>query len=137
MFADGASLDGQYTVIGEVVSGMDVVDKLKKRGPDRPAARHRSRQDGEGAGRIRHQVSHGVNVAALSRKPMVWFAAALLLSLARRRGLVQSDAETQISTGIPEQAGPGRQPQGPVRTVAALLAAAAAIDGQSGQSPSS
>jgi len=30
MFADGASLDGQYTVIGEVVAGMDVVDKLKK-----------------------------------------------------------------------------------------------------------
>jgi peptidylprolyl isomerase len=33
MFADGASLDGQYTVIGEVVSGMDVVDKLKKAPP--------------------------------------------------------------------------------------------------------
>ena len=30
MFADGPSLNGQYTVIGEVVSGMDVVDKLKK-----------------------------------------------------------------------------------------------------------
>ncbi|NEU98530.1 peptidylprolyl isomerase [Bradyrhizobium uaiense] len=30
MFADGSSLNGQYTVIGEVVSGMDVVDKLKK-----------------------------------------------------------------------------------------------------------
>ena len=30
MFADGAPLDGQYTVIGEVVQGMDVVDKLKK-----------------------------------------------------------------------------------------------------------
>ena len=33
MFADGPSLDGQYTVIGEVVSGMDVVDKLKKAPP--------------------------------------------------------------------------------------------------------
>jgi peptidylprolyl isomerase len=33
MFADGASLDGQYTVIGEVVQGMDVVDKLKKAQP--------------------------------------------------------------------------------------------------------
>jgi peptidylprolyl isomerase len=33
MFGDGASLDGQYTVIGEVVSGMDVVDKLKKAPP--------------------------------------------------------------------------------------------------------
>ena len=33
MFADGASLNGQYTVIGEVVSGMDVVDKLKKAPP--------------------------------------------------------------------------------------------------------
>jgi len=30
MFADGPSLNGQYTVIGEVVSGMDVVDSLKK-----------------------------------------------------------------------------------------------------------
>ena len=27
------SLDGQYTVVGEVVSGMDVVDKLKKAPP--------------------------------------------------------------------------------------------------------
>jgi cyclophilin family peptidyl-prolyl cis-trans isomerase len=33
MFADGPSLDGQYTVIGEVVQGMDVVDKLKKASP--------------------------------------------------------------------------------------------------------
>ncbi|AND89955.1 MULTISPECIES: peptidylprolyl isomerase [Bradyrhizobium] len=30
MFADGGSLDNNYTVIGEVVQGMDVVDKLKK-----------------------------------------------------------------------------------------------------------
>jgi cyclophilin family peptidyl-prolyl cis-trans isomerase len=30
MFADAPSLDGQYTVIGEVAQGMDVVDKLKK-----------------------------------------------------------------------------------------------------------
>jgi peptidylprolyl isomerase len=30
MFADAPSLDGNYTVIGEVVQGMDVVDKLKK-----------------------------------------------------------------------------------------------------------
>ena len=33
MFADGGSLDGQYTVIGEVAQGMDVVDKLKKAPP--------------------------------------------------------------------------------------------------------
>ncbi|OAE98619.1 peptidylprolyl isomerase [Bradyrhizobium centrolobii] len=33
MFADGGSLDGQYTVVGEVVQGMDVVDKLKKASP--------------------------------------------------------------------------------------------------------
>jgi peptidylprolyl isomerase len=33
MFADGSSLNGQYTVIGEVVSGMDGVDKLKKAPP--------------------------------------------------------------------------------------------------------
>ena len=30
MFADAAGLNGQYTVIGQVLSGMDVVDKLKK-----------------------------------------------------------------------------------------------------------
>jgi peptidylprolyl isomerase len=33
MFADGSSLNGKYTVIGDVVSGMDVVDKLKKAPP--------------------------------------------------------------------------------------------------------
>jgi peptidylprolyl isomerase len=33
MFAEKSSLNGQYTVIGQVVSGMDAVDKLKK-GPD-------------------------------------------------------------------------------------------------------
>lgn len=33
MFADGGSLDNQYTAIGEVVQGMDVVDKLKKAPP--------------------------------------------------------------------------------------------------------
>lgn len=36
MFADGGSLDGQYTVVGEVVQGMDVVDKLKKAPPGSP-----------------------------------------------------------------------------------------------------
>ena len=30
MFADYASLDGQYTVVGEVVSGMEFVDKIKR-----------------------------------------------------------------------------------------------------------
>ena len=30
MFGDQASLDGQYTVFGEVVSGMENVDKIKK-----------------------------------------------------------------------------------------------------------
>ena len=29
-FADASSLNGKYTVIGEVTSGMDVVDKIKK-----------------------------------------------------------------------------------------------------------
>ncbi len=33
MFGEQASLNGQYTVIGDVVSGMDVVDKLKKAPP--------------------------------------------------------------------------------------------------------
>jgi peptidylprolyl isomerase len=30
MFGESPSLNGQYTVVGEVLSGMDVVDKLKK-----------------------------------------------------------------------------------------------------------
>src|SRR5947209_5484645 len=33
MFGDAPSLNGQYTVIGEVVQGMDVIDKLKKAPP--------------------------------------------------------------------------------------------------------
>ena len=33
MYADGSFLNGQYTVVGEVLSGMDVVDKLKKGEP--------------------------------------------------------------------------------------------------------
>jgi len=33
MFADGPSLNGQYTVVGEVLSGMEVVDKIKKGEP--------------------------------------------------------------------------------------------------------
>src|SRR5499427_2562787 len=33
MFGDGPFLNGKYTVIGEVLSGMDVVDKLKKGDP--------------------------------------------------------------------------------------------------------
>jgi peptidylprolyl isomerase len=33
MFAEGSFLNGQYTVVGEVVRGMDIVDKLKKGEP--------------------------------------------------------------------------------------------------------
>jgi peptidylprolyl isomerase len=33
MYADGSFLNGKYTVVGEVVSGMDVVDKIKKGEP--------------------------------------------------------------------------------------------------------
>src|SRR5947209_8419462 len=33
MYADGSFLNGKYTVVGEVVSGMDVVDKLKRGEP--------------------------------------------------------------------------------------------------------
>ncbi len=33
MFGENSGLNGQYTVVGQVVSGMDVVDKLKK-GPE-------------------------------------------------------------------------------------------------------
>ena len=35
MFGEAPSLNGQYTVIGEVLSGMDVVDKIKKGEPVR------------------------------------------------------------------------------------------------------
>ena len=30
MFGDGSFLDGQYTIVGNVVSGMDVVDAIKR-----------------------------------------------------------------------------------------------------------
>jgi peptidylprolyl isomerase len=30
MFDEGSFLNGQYTVFGEVVSGMDIVDRIKK-----------------------------------------------------------------------------------------------------------
>ena len=33
MFAEGSFLNGQYTVVGEVVSGMELVDKLKRGEP--------------------------------------------------------------------------------------------------------
>jgi cyclophilin family peptidyl-prolyl cis-trans isomerase len=33
MFADGSFLNGKYTVVGEVVRGMDAVDKLKRGEP--------------------------------------------------------------------------------------------------------
>jgi peptidylprolyl isomerase len=33
MFADGSFLNGKYTVVGQVVHGMDVVDKLKRGEP--------------------------------------------------------------------------------------------------------
>lgn len=33
MFADGSFLNGQYTVVGEVVHGMEAVDKLKRGEP--------------------------------------------------------------------------------------------------------
>ncbi|WP_425482899.1 peptidylprolyl isomerase [Aureimonas leprariae] len=34
MFADGSFLNGQYTVVGQVTKGMDVVDKIKKGSAD-------------------------------------------------------------------------------------------------------
>ena len=55
MFGDGAFLNGKYTVVGEVVSGMEVVDKLKK-GGGAERRRHRSRPHAQGAGRGRRQM---------------------------------------------------------------------------------
>ena len=43
--ADAPFLDGKYTVFGEVVSGMDVVDKIKKGTQDNNGAVDRPRQD--------------------------------------------------------------------------------------------
>jgi peptidylprolyl isomerase len=40
MFAEGSFLDGQYTVVGEVVEGMDCVDQINKGEP--PATPTRS-----------------------------------------------------------------------------------------------
>ena len=34
MLAENSGLNGQYTVVGEVVAGMDVVDKIKKAPPE-------------------------------------------------------------------------------------------------------
>jgi peptidylprolyl isomerase len=33
MFADGPFLNGKYTVVGDVVSGMDIIDKMKRGEP--------------------------------------------------------------------------------------------------------
>ena len=33
-FGDASFLNGQYTVFGEVISGMDLVDKIKKGDPN-------------------------------------------------------------------------------------------------------
>jgi peptidylprolyl isomerase len=35
MFEEGSFLNGQYTVVGQVVQGMDVIDKLKRGEPPR------------------------------------------------------------------------------------------------------
>ena len=37
-FAEASFLNGQYTVFGEVVSGMDLVDKIKKGDPNNPGS---------------------------------------------------------------------------------------------------
>ena len=56
MFAENSGLNGQYTVVGQVVSGMDVVDKLKK-GPEADnGAVTDPGQDSEDAGRRRREV---------------------------------------------------------------------------------
>ena len=53
---DASFLNNKYTVIGNVVPGMDVVDKIKKAPPGREPP-CQSRQDGQGAGRLRRQVT--------------------------------------------------------------------------------
>ena len=112
MFADGSSLNGQYTVIGEVVSGMDVVDKLKKAPPgSRGGDGDRSRQDGEGASRIRHQVSDGGAV----RQTGIGFAAALLLlaSVCAQAEPARVDNIREAYRQICSAAGSRRRPRAP------------------------
>ena len=38
MYGDAAGLNGQYTVVGEVVSGMEAIDQIKKGSPARDGA---------------------------------------------------------------------------------------------------
>ena len=64
MFADGSFLNGQYTVVGEVVRGMDAVDKLKKR---RAAGRSRPHHPYAGGGR-RQAVRQAVTIHARGRQ---------------------------------------------------------------------
>jgi len=64
-------------VIVKWCPGMDVIDKLRRPRRDRLACGDRSRQDGEGASRIRHQVIGG----GTGRDPRFRFAAALLLDV--------------------------------------------------------
>jgi peptidylprolyl isomerase len=78
MFAEAPFLNGQYTVIGEVVSGMDVVDKLKKAPP--------GSQSGAVADpdkMVKVQVASDIKYAAVAAgcKSHIWIAAALLFGL--------------------------------------------------------
>ncbi len=50
MFAPGSFLNGQYTVVGKVVSGMEFVDKIK-RGEGSNGEVSNPRQDDQGDGR--------------------------------------------------------------------------------------
>ena len=64
MYADGSFLNGKYTVVGEVVSGMDVVDKIKKGepvvDPDK-MVRVQVAADGERAGHVGlHRRAQGI-----------------------------------------------------------------------------
>ena len=57
MFAEGSFLNSQYTVVGEVVQGMELVDKLKK-GQRRAGAVTDPDRIVKNAGRGRRQVGH-------------------------------------------------------------------------------
>ena len=51
MFAPAPHLNGQYTVVGQVVSGMEVVDAIKRGTGGNGAGRRRAGPDREGDGR--------------------------------------------------------------------------------------
>src|ERR1700693_3017106 len=77
MFADAPSLNGQYTVIGEVVSGMDVIDKLQTPPPGSSGGSVTAPDR-----MVKGRVASDIKCPAVERRrnPWIRFAVALLLT---------------------------------------------------------